>query len=108
MGINPNRHESGYGYIEKGDKIPKGAYRVKRFVEKPNIDVAKSLLEKGNYLWNSGMFVWRTDRLLRETKKYIPDHVYAPIGKVVGFAVGETIDTTVKFATGKDTNYCIK
>ncbi|MDF2672745.1 MAG: mannose-phosphate guanylyltransferase [Clostridiales bacterium] len=73
MGINPNRPESGYGYIEKGDEIEKGAYRVKRFVEKPNIDVAKSFLEKGNYLWNSGMFIWRADRLLREIKKYLPD-----------------------------------
>jgi mannose-1-phosphate guanylyltransferase len=44
-------------------------------VEKPNVDVAKSFLEKGNfyYLWNSGMFVWRADRLLREIKKYLPD-----------------------------------
>jgi mannose-1-phosphate guanylyltransferase len=73
MGINPSRPESGYGYIEKGDEQAKGAYRVKRFVEKPNVDVAKSFIEKGNYLWNSGMFIWRADRLLREIKKYLPD-----------------------------------
>lgn len=73
MGINPTRPESGYGYIEKGNEIQKGAFKVKRFIEKPNIDVAKSFLEKGNYMWNSGMFVWRADRLLREIKKYLPD-----------------------------------
>lgn len=73
MGINPTRPEPGYGYIEKGDELETGAYKVKRFVEKPNVDVAKSFLEKGNYLWNSGMFVWRADRLLREIKKYLPD-----------------------------------
>lgn len=73
MGISPNRPESGYGYIEKGDEVDNGAYKVKRFVEKPNVDVAKSFLEKGNYLWNSGMFIWRADRLLREIKKYLPD-----------------------------------
>jgi mannose-1-phosphate guanylyltransferase len=64
MGINPTRPESGYGYIEKGEAIEDGAYKVKRFVEKPNVDVAKSFLEKGNYLWNSGMFVWRADGLI--------------------------------------------
>ncbi|QCX33436.1 mannose-1-phosphate guanylyltransferase [Caloramator sp. E03] len=73
MGINPTRPESGYGYIEKGEQIENGIFKVKRFVEKPNVDVAKSFLEKGNYLWNSGMFVWRADRLLREIKKYLPD-----------------------------------
>jgi mannose-1-phosphate guanylyltransferase len=61
MGINPTRPESGYGYIEKGDEIDKGFNKVKRFVEKPNADVARSLIEKGNYFWNSGMFVWRAD-----------------------------------------------
>ena len=61
MGIQPTRPESGYGYIEKGEEIEKGLNKVKRFVEKPNIDVAKSFIEKGNYYWNSGMFVWRAD-----------------------------------------------
>jgi mannose-1-phosphate guanylyltransferase len=73
MGIKPTRPESGYGYIEKGDELDKGLNKVKRFVEKPNIDVAKSFIEKGNYYWNSGMFVWRADRLLREIKRYLPD-----------------------------------
>ncbi|MEG0128458.1 mannose-1-phosphate guanylyltransferase [Clostridium sp.] len=74
MGINPNRPEAGYGYIEKGNSINDGTYKIKRFVEKPNIEVAKSFIEKGSYLWNSGMFIWRADRLLREIKKYLPDH----------------------------------
>lgn len=73
MGINPTRPESGYGYIEKGEEIETGIYKVKRFVEKPNVDVAKSFIEKRSYYWNSGMFVWRADRLLREIKKYLPE-----------------------------------
>lgn len=81
MGITPTRPESGYGYIEKGEAIGDGTYRVKRFTEKPNVDVAKSFLEKGNYLWNSGMFVWRADRLLREIKKYLPD-LYKSLMKI--------------------------
>lgn len=74
MGISPTRPEAGYGYIEKGIEVNSGTYKVKRFVEKPNVEVAKSFIEKGSYLWNSGMFVWRADRLLREIKKYLPDH----------------------------------
>ena len=73
LGIKPTRPESGYGYAEMGEEIEKGMFKVKRFVEKPNVDVAKSFFEKGSYLWNSGMFIWRADRLLREIKKYIPD-----------------------------------
>ncbi|KMT22846.1 mannose-1-phosphate guanylyltransferase [Clostridium cylindrosporum] len=73
MGISPTRPEAGYGYIEKGAEVNNGIYKVKRFVEKPNVEVAKSFIEKGSYLWNSGMFIWRADRLLREFKKYLPD-----------------------------------
>lgn len=73
MGIKPTRPEAGYGYVEMGEELEAGMFRVKRFVEKPNVDVAKAFMEKGSYLWNSGMFVWRADRLMREIKKYIPD-----------------------------------
>lgn len=95
MGIKPTRAESGYGYVEMGEEIEAGMYRVKRFVEKPNVDVAKSFLEKGSYLWNSGMFIWRADRLLREIKKYIPDlykslmRIYEYIGTELEEAVIE-------------------
>jgi len=73
MGIKPTRPESGYGYVEMGEELETGMFKVKRFVEKPNVDVAKSFIEKGSYFWNSGMFIWRADRLLREIKKYLPD-----------------------------------
>lgn len=73
LGIEPTRAETGYGYIEMGDridgKIP--SYKVDRFLEKPNIEVAKDLVSKGTYLWNSGMFVWRVDVYLREMEKYL-------------------------------------
>jgi mannose-1-phosphate guanylyltransferase len=84
MGIKPTRPESGYGYIEKGDEVDKGLNKVKRFVEKPNIDVAKSLIEKGNYYWNSGMFVWRADRLIREIKRYLPE-LYGNLMRIYEF-----------------------
>lgn len=73
FGINPTRPESGYGYIEVGDTIEDGVYKVKRFIEKPNVDVAASFIEKGNFLWNSGMFVWRADPRLTKVrlKRYL-------------------------------------
>ncbi|WDC85031.1 sugar phosphate nucleotidyltransferase [Caloramator sp. mosi_1] len=49
MGVTPTRPEIGYGYIEVGDKLQENVFRVKRFIEKPNLDVATSFLEKGNF-----------------------------------------------------------
>jgi mannose-1-phosphate guanylyltransferase len=74
IGVNPTRPETGYGYIEMGERIygDIATFKVERFTEKPNIEVAKDFILKGTYLWNSGMFVWRADVFLRETEKYLP------------------------------------
>lgn len=74
LGIEPTRPETGYGYIEMGDTSTGNisTYRIARFTEKPNLEVAKDFLLKGTYLWNSGMFVFRADVILREIEKYIP------------------------------------
>ena len=74
LGIEPTRPETGYGYIEMGERttgnIP--TYRIARFTEKPNLEVAKDFILKGTYLWNSGMFIFRADVILREIEKYLP------------------------------------
>lgn len=73
IGIPPTRPETGYGYIEMGEKVQgTDFYKVERFMEKPNLEVAKDLIMKGTYLWNSGIFVWRADVFLREMEKYLP------------------------------------
>ena len=74
IGVEPTRPETGYGYIEMGERINGeiATFKVERFTEKPNIEVAKDFLLKGTYLWNSGMFVWRADVYLREMEKYLP------------------------------------
>lgn len=74
IGVKPTRAETGYGYIEMGERVNGeiATYKVERFLEKPNLEVAKDLLLKGTYLWNSGMFVWRADVYLREMQKYLP------------------------------------
>ncbi len=66
FGIQPKRPETGYGYIEfHGDQ-------VLSFREKPNQDTAEDFIERGNFLWNSGMFCFRADTLLNELQQYEP------------------------------------
>ena len=78
IGIEPNRPETGYGYIcyEKDSELQKAGnpvYSVKNFTEKPDRETAEEFLESGNYLWNSGMFVWKTETVLKAFKKFLPD-----------------------------------
>ena len=77
FGIVPDRAETGYGYIMRGDSISqKGcneAYKVSKFVEKPDLDTAKSYVDSGEYYWNSGMFLFQVDSYLAELKKFRPD-----------------------------------
>lgn len=74
IGVTPTRPETGYGYIQMGEKIggELPSYRVERFLEKPNLEVANDLLSNGKYLWNSGIFVWRVDAFLKEMERYLP------------------------------------
>jgi mannose-1-phosphate guanylyltransferase/mannose-6-phosphate isomerase len=76
FGIKPNRPETGYGYIQvdKSSKMrPNGLHKVKRFVEKPDLETAEKYLSDGNYFWNSGIFAWKTSKILSEIQKYLPD-----------------------------------
>lgn len=68
-GITP---ETGYGYIKKGGAIDNG-YSVNRFVEKPDLVTAKKYIECGDYYWNSGMFLFKAHRYLKELKVFQPD-----------------------------------
>ncbi|MDO6506819.1 mannose-1-phosphate guanylyltransferase/mannose-6-phosphate isomerase [Colwellia sp. 4_MG-2023] len=73
FGIVPTHAETGYGYIKQGIKKDAGIYQVARFVEKPTIDKAQSYVESGDYLWNSGMFLFKASRYLEELAKCRPD-----------------------------------
>ncbi|MDE6592816.1 MAG: NTP transferase domain-containing protein [Oscillospiraceae bacterium] len=75
IGITPTYPETGYGYIHfgEGEEGLAGVYSVKRFVEKPNIELAKEYYSSGEYLWNSGMFVWKASSINSSLKKYLPD-----------------------------------
>lgn len=72
IGITPDYPETGYGYIKFNPTICEGrAYVVDRFVEKPSLEVAKEYLETEEYLWNSGMFVWKVSSILNAIKSYM-------------------------------------
>lgn len=74
IGITPSYPETGYGYVKfNADKANGAAYEVDRFVEKPSLEVAKEYLETEEYLWNSGMFVWKASSILANIKQFIPD-----------------------------------
>jgi mannose-1-phosphate guanylyltransferase/mannose-6-phosphate isomerase-like protein (cupin superfamily) len=75
FGIKPNRPETGYGYIkidDQKDARPDGLLKVERFVEKPDVPTAQKYISLGNYYWNSGIFVWKTSRILSEIETHLP------------------------------------
>ena len=74
FGIVPGAPETGYGYIEKGEAFDDAsAFKVNRFVEKPDRKTAESYLADGNYLWNSGMFMFTAANYLQELKRHAAD-----------------------------------
>ncbi|MFN2342819.1 MAG: mannose-1-phosphate guanylyltransferase/mannose-6-phosphate isomerase [Desulfonatronovibrio sp.] len=73
FGIVPKSPETGYGYIKKGPMIDEAGYKVQGFVEKPDSDTARTYLESGDYLWNSGMFMFKAGLYLEELKRFEPE-----------------------------------
>lgn len=73
FGIVPTHAETGYGYIKKGEEQSSCTFKVAEFVEKPSADIASDYLASGNYLWNSGMFLFKASRYLEELGKHRPD-----------------------------------
>ena len=85
FGIVPDAPETGYGYIQKGEKLTGSAgnttdgspeaVTIGKFFEKPDLKTAKEYIDSGNYCWNSGMFMFKASGILKELKKYAPDIV---------------------------------
>jgi mannose-1-phosphate guanylyltransferase len=75
LGVRPTRAETGYGYIEVGERAPRahpGLHRVRRFVEKPDAGRARRFLRGGRHLWNAGIFVWSARTILAEIAEHAP------------------------------------
>jgi len=85
LGIHPNRPATGYGYIERGEKLAQisglDVYRVNKFTEKPDLATAQAFVNSGQYYWNSGMFVWKVSTILGEFEKLMPQ-LYAQLMEI--------------------------
>jgi mannose-1-phosphate guanylyltransferase len=74
IGIMPSRPETGYGYIQiEEGPVENEVYKVLTFAEKPNYSTAVRFIESGDFMWNSGMFIWRADAIQNEIKIHMPD-----------------------------------
>lgn len=74
IGIKPSRPDTGYGYIQfKEDTKADSFYKVKTFTEKPNLELAKTFILSGDFLWNSGIFVWGVQGILNAFKTHLPE-----------------------------------
>jgi len=90
LGIQPSRPDTGYGYIELGAVAQNGIYQVASFREKPNQQTAQTYLDRGNYLWNAGIFIWKVKHLLRAFQQHAPEiHQILDAGKEVYNTSGE-------------------
>ncbi|MFM2393410.1 MAG: hypothetical protein RLZZ546_1392 [Bacteroidota bacterium] len=74
LGIKPTHPNTGYGYIQYEElEVTKGMYKVKTFTEKPDLEIAKSFLASGDFLWNAGIFAWKASSILAAFEKYQPE-----------------------------------
>ena len=75
LGIKPSIPNTGYGYIQQGqsEKGFPGVYKVKAFVEKPNLDMAEMFVASGDFFWNAGIFLWSAHAILEAFDKYAPE-----------------------------------
>ncbi len=87
FGIVPTHPETGYGYVKRGISLD-DCYTVDSFVEKPNLELANSYVESGDYYWNSGMFMFKASRYLSELKRFRPD-IYVACEKAMSAEISD-------------------
>lgn len=91
FGVTPTKIETGFGYLQRGEKIVEGIYNLFQFVEKPDEIKAQNFINSGKYLWNSGIFFFRASTYLNELKEVAPEmfeacsqawdkHIQDPLG----------------------------
>ncbi len=89
LGIRPTRPDTGFGYVERTEeRAAPGAFRVRRFVEKPEREVAERMVRGGTHLWNAGMFVFSMARALAEYERHLP-RTYAAVQALRAAAASE-------------------
>lgn len=74
LGIKPSRPDTGYGYIQYTTKtVNDDFHKVKVFTEKPNLELAKTFIQSGDFLWNAGIFVWSAASILQAFEQFLPE-----------------------------------
>ena len=73
LGIKPNRPETGYGYIQIADEMQGDFYKMKTFIEKPQLEFAQVFVESDEFYWNSGIFLWNVNTILDSFRMHMPD-----------------------------------
>lgn len=73
IGINPSRPETGYGYIQYKQETNGEVKKVKTFTEKPQLELAKTFFESGDFVWNAGIFIWNANQVIREFERFLPE-----------------------------------
>ncbi|MDE3253065.1 MAG: mannose-1-phosphate guanylyltransferase, partial [Bacteroidota bacterium] len=74
LGIKPTHPNTGYGYIQHEPMaVAEGIYKVKTFTEKPNLELAKTFLSSGDFLWNAGIFVWQVKNVVKAFEQFQPE-----------------------------------
>lgn len=103
VGVKPRYPHTGYGYVQRGEKIETKLgvklFKLKKFVEKPELSIAKRYVSRGGYYWNAGQFVWRADVLLKSLKIHEPA-VGKPIEKILN-SIGSSQEKGVVSAVYK-------
>ena len=103
IGITPTYPETGYGYIKftKDAAVGlHGVYKVDRFEEKPDAATATRYVDEGNYLWNSGMFIWKVSTILKNFARFLPD-LAADAGEIRDSVGKDTHEKTVAEVFGR-------
>ena len=73
LGIKPNRPETGYGYIQIAEQVSDNFYKVKTFTEKPELELAKVFVESREFYWNSGLFMWNVNSIIKAGELLLPE-----------------------------------
>jgi mannose-1-phosphate guanylyltransferase/mannose-1-phosphate guanylyltransferase/mannose-6-phosphate isomerase len=94
FGIEPDRAETGYGYIRRGEALAPGVYRAARFAEKPDRATAQDWLDEGGWDWNAGIFLFAREALLDSLRRHSPEVLAAVEGDFAA-APSASIDTAV-------------
>lgn len=118
FGVTPTFPATGFGYIRTGDPEGAAAFRVSRFIEKPDEDTARAMLAEGGHLWNSGMFLFRAGTFLAELAVHAPtvlaacEHAWAEQIRDLGFVIPgpaflESPDISIDYAVMEHTDRAV-